>query len=415
MSLALLAAGAPASAQIFGPGQWARDMYLVERAHEFPFPKALIDEENRIRLAIPSVAKAIGFPVPQSRLGLSMRSLWHKDALYTVAYGGKDTYEDNEDGSKFKHCTFAKWQDDGWQFLGDYKTDTEIDLIAIPCDRERFIVISANGDLAGNNALTTSPFHRMSIPSGKKELRLDDLMDHGMDEIRNHMSGPNCFNMAFNGQIAMTDDYATIVDSKTGLYWIFSLEKASLKHTGKIFKNVTPDMIAKGGFPNAILRVHPEKNGTILISAQEEAAFLTETGDVTKEIQEQLEKNPDLSPEDIYKLIRSRSDELASRNPLLVWYRIDPENGKAEKLGVPPVGAAFVRDGTKNDYWRPMPDGSVRMGSLDPYLKADAEVQQTKTQQADGQQTKAQQHEAAKAKGNGRTIIDEINDATAKD
>ncbi len=209
----------------------------------------------------------------------------------------------------------------------------------------------------------------MSLSPEKKELRLNAAIDHGVDDLRNHMSNPDCFGMAFSSAIAMTDDYAVVVNCDTGLYWIFSLEKASLKHVGNIFKNVTPEMIVKGAFPNAILRVHPEKNGTVLISAQEESAFLTENGDAVKEAQELFDKNPDLSPEDVKTTIETRQKELSNRSPLLVWYRIDPERGKVEKLGVPPIGAAYVREGTKTDYWRPMPDSSVRMGPLDSFLE----------------------------------------------
>jgi hypothetical protein len=36
-----------------------------------------------------------------------------------------------------------------------------------------------------------------------------------------------------------------------------------------------------------------------------------------------------------------------------------------EKLGVPPVGAAYVRVEATDDAWRPMPDGSVKMGPYD--------------------------------------------------
>jgi hypothetical protein len=350
---------------ITGAGQWVDDLFLVDSRDEFPFPKVMLDNENLIAKTIPSIAKAIDFPVPLSQRQLFMRSLWHNDALFTVAFGGRDSYETTEDGITFKRCTFGKWHDEKWHYLGYYKTPPKMQLIAIPCDNERFITISAHLDLTGNNnPLSRSPFSRMSIVPGKEELRLDTQIDHNIDDIRKHMSDPICFNLAIDSQIVMTDKYAILVSCTTGLYWIFSLEKAALKYSGKIFKKVTTDMMAKGGFPKAILGAEPEKDGTVLISAQEEVAFITETGDAVKEINDLMAENPNMSPADLQKVYQDRKKELARLNPLLAWYKIDPENGKVEKLSLFPIGAASLR--TTGDEWRPMPDGSVRMGPVIP-------------------------------------------------
>jgi len=368
--MVLLVSAMPTSAQgLSSPGQWVGDLYLVDHPGDILPSKHLIDEKNQIQRTIPHISKVIDFPVPLAQRVLPAKSFWHNDALYVLTAGGKKTDMMLEDGSIVTRWMLAKWQDGEWRFLGDYKTEPKNILVSIPCDNDRFIVIASKNDLTGNkDASKRTPFHRMSLYPEKEELRLNTAIDHGVDDIRGYMSNPDCFSMAFNSAIAITDDYAVVVNCETGLYWIFSLENASLKHVGNIFKNITPELIAKGGFPNAILRVHPEKAGTVLISAQEESAFLTESGDAVKETQELLDKNPDLSPEDVKKTVETRREELSNRSPLLVWYRIDPERGKTEKLGVPPVGAAYVREGTKTDYWRPMPDGSVRMGSLDSFL-----------------------------------------------
>jgi hypothetical protein len=358
-----LTSAIPAFAQLNGAGQWVGDLYMVDQTHVFPYPKALVDDENRIVNAIPSISKATDFPVPSNnRLGISLRPLWHDGALYAVACGGAGAVETNEDGSKFMRHTFAKWSDGKWIFLGDYKTPEEIFLVVIPCDQERFIVISTS-DLTGNNSnpLISSPFHRMSLLPGKKELRLDASIDHRTDELRNRQVD---ITIAYDSQIIMTDSYATIINYDTGLYWIFSLEKASLTHSGKIFKSITNDMIAKGNIHRPILYANPEKNGRILISASEEAAFLTETGDTVKERREMLEKNPDLSIKDMEIFMQRRLKELGERNPYIVWYSIDAVNGKVEKLSSPPIGATLTRDGT-NQSWRPMSDGSVKMGPIE--------------------------------------------------
>jgi len=59
----------------------------------------------------------------------------------------------------------------------------------------------------------------------------------------------------------MTDDHAVPVNGSAGLYWVFSLEKASLVKAGGTFRNVTPEMAAKGGSGQAALRVNPERGG----------------------------------------------------------------------------------------------------------------------------------------------------------
>jgi hypothetical protein len=290
-----------------------------------------------------------------------MRSFWRNNALYTLADGA---LEKDEDGSQFSRWTLAKWQDDKWHFVGDYKTYTMEILKLIPCDNDRFIVISCYNDLSNDTSLNRTPFHRMSAPAGKTELKLGAPLDHGMDELRKHMAEPACFELALLSHIVMTENHATLINFNTGLYWVFSLEKASLVKAGNIFKKVTPEMTAKGGFPNAILRVNPEKDGTVLVASLEEFFFMTETGDASKEINEMIF----MSEEDRGKIFKRRRKELADRNPFIIWYRIYPENGKVERLDQPPEGGASLRDGGENDFWRPMPDGSVKMGDIEMTL-----------------------------------------------
>ncbi|MDR2697562.1 MAG: hypothetical protein LBB40_03705 [Holophagales bacterium] len=344
------------------PGQWINELYLVEI---FPEGSAVsrtfvfVDEKDNICLKIMNVGKSTDFPVAYTHRLYSFSSYWHNDALYSLASG---LDEKNQNGSLFKRWTFAKWQDDKWHFLGDYKTGTKQILTAIPCDNDRFIVISNKTDLTNDNRSERSPFHIMSATSDKKEIRLNSSIDYGQDDLKNYMSHPNFFKLASLSYIIMTDKYATLLNRKTGLYWIFSLEKASLVKSGNIFKSVTPEMIAKGGFPDPILCVNPEKNGTILIAAQEERFFINETGDATEELNKMLEDNPFMPLEDAHKIYGRRLKELADINPFIIWYRIYPENGKVERLIEPPEGGTDLRDGGKNDRWRPMPDGSVQMG-----------------------------------------------------
>ena len=358
----LLMSGMSAIAQS-QPGQWVEDLYLVSLSQNTSYRSCFIDEENNIKSRIPHIRLSTDFPINSKYLLYSYDSFWYDDAVYTVASGDD---EKNENGSLFTRWTFAKWEEDKWHFLGDFKTDTETSLKAIPCRNNRFIVIS-NTDLSNNNKADRTPFHKMSLRSGRNEIGFDSSIDHGMDDLRKFMSEQTCFGLAKDSLVIMTDEYATLVNKRTGLYWVFSLEKASLVKAGMIFKQVTPEMIAKGGFSDAIFRAHPEKNGTILVSAQEESFLISETLNPVHDI---IRTTRNLTWDEVQKLQAQRDKELTERNPFIIWYRIYPENGRVEKLGFAPEGADTIRNPEQPVViWRPMPDGTVKMGDLDMMLE----------------------------------------------
>ncbi|MCL1894859.1 MAG: hypothetical protein FWG02_11635, partial [Holophagaceae bacterium] len=286
--------------------------------------------------------------------------------LHTLAFPRGAVLKD-VDGNSFRDFTFAKWQDDEWHYLGSYKTPhANLLAQAIPCDNDRFIFISHNADIAGNTGLQRTPFSRLTLNPEKHEIRVSASIDHGQDEMREHMLKDNIFALAFQSNIIITDNYATLLNFKTGLYWIFSLESASLKKAGNIFKKVMPEMIVKGGFTDAILCAHPQKDGTILISTQLEEIFITKP-DYAEEMRELGEANKigrpgaTMDTRDWLDLYLKREYEAKEESPFIAWYCIHPENGKVEKIA-PPDGAAMDRMGGTNDRWRPLPGGSVRMG-----------------------------------------------------
>jgi len=95
----------------------------------------------------------------------------------------------------------------------------------MPCDNDNFIAISYK---IINNRLDPTPFARLSKLSGKTEFKLDFPIDHGQHDLRKYLSDTYCFDLTGESRVAMTDKYATLIQCRTGLYWIFSLEKASL-------------------------------------------------------------------------------------------------------------------------------------------------------------------------------------------
>jgi len=362
LMLAWLAmSGSRASAQSL-VGQWHGDLYSVILTSEMPPQVAQIDARNNIRKIIPHVSKASsGFPIKSKFLGIGIYSYWHNDALYTLVHGSS---EREGKGPFHRRHTYAKWEDDEWHFLGSYIAAQNVKLKAIPCDNDSFIVISSDIDLVDNKREDRSPFAKMSFAQGGSELMLGASIDHGQEELKSHMSNPNCFNLAYSSSIVMTDKYAAVISTGTGLYWVFSLEDAALVKAGGIFKMVTPEMIAKGGFISAILTAQPEKAGTVLIAAQEEEFIIINnsdpiTNDVYVKLAEMRPYDPDMTQEKYIKDLKERVRDQRTKGSFIAWYRLHPEDGSMEKLEDPPRGGAKTR--RNGHFWRPMPDGSVRM------------------------------------------------------
>ena len=400
------------------PGQWVGDLYSTSRpGADLTRPTVLIDEKNYIRLEIPNLATIQDFSVPRSLRMFANPPFWRDDALYTVARTA--VVEKDKDGVEFSRASFAKWQDDEWRYSGWLMLPPREGVQAIPCDNDRFIIITSRTDLADNNRANRTPFHLASPPShsdiqkarlvnfipGSQEgrwmrvaimngtlggiplesditdeeqakineqlkIKLLSPIDHGQDDLRKHISDPTWFGLASRSQVVMTDEYAVLVSRETGLYWIFSLKNASLKKTGNIFRKMTPEILAEGDFLRVggvrtpVICVNPEKDGNVLIAAEDESFFLTEKGDPSKEANEIYRNMPEpKTMQDFAKIFDEKEKELFEKNPYIVWYRLYPENGKVETLSAPPEGGTLLR-GDARGAWRPMPDGSVEMGHL---------------------------------------------------
>ena len=388
LALLLFCAGAPAHAQP-RRGQWVGDHYLVEALlgssadtlHAF-----LIDENDEVHLKIPNFRYSADFPIPRDEYLGPFSIVWHDGAAYSLACGPGN--ELGEDGRRMRRHFYAKWEDGAWSLLGEFKVPRdELFLHPIPCDGDRLILVSNYQDLTGNAGPDCTPFAKFSIVEGTTDMRLEAAIDHGQDGLRPYMSDPEIFKLASEFKLVMTENHATLINTDTGLYWVFSLEKATLVHAGNIFKGVTPEMIARGGFCWIVLCANPEKAGTVLISAQEEDFFLGEIGNRWEDEVNKLINMPGLTEEEIYKIWRIRYQEALDKSPFAAWYRLDPESGRVEKLREPPEGGTRLR-GERWDYyidtWRPMPDGSVKMGWRRSVITDKLEKSREKTETENG-------------------------------
>jgi len=403
LAAAFLPLSAPLAAQTWATSQWVGDLYFVETREgsgkDEKHPHYFIDENN-------NVADPTDYTFPKNHEeygGWAYGHYWHndgyRDALHTLV--GVRQLGADKDGSKYLRYNFMKRQDGEWRFLGEYRDPAkplqgdyagwyDSDLRAFPCDNDRFIVLSWFKDIVDDRRPDRSPFAKMSIRPGKKELGLDGSIPFGIDELQKHLSDPKVFSLPSNAHHIVTGKYATIIHQGTGLYWCFSLEKASLVKAGSIFKGIDPEetlkTIRKGGLTMAVLGANPEKDGTVLVAALEEAALKGGIADKWDDLREKYEKplSKDLTEAEREKLNKEREKafiedqkKMAKGSPYIVWYRIHPENGRVEKLGVPPIGGAHERAGFwsklwlgmefwRADEWRPLPDGSVRMGVVEP-------------------------------------------------
>jgi hypothetical protein len=388
----LLIALGPFSSAQYAPGQWVGDLYYVSAesgsGKNVRYHKYFIDEKN-------NVADLRDYRLPDD-YGWAPHSFWlsdgYGDALYTLSKRMKRA----EENTLRQSFLYFKWQDGEWGLLGEYcpletyrdAEDFEAKGSGIrqinffPCENNRMIAVSWNKDLVDDNARPDrSPFAVMSANPDKKELRVDRSLDFGIDELKEHLSESRVFSMPANSQYMVAGKYGVIINLGTGLFWCFSLEKASLVKAGSIFKGIEPkeilNVIRKGGLTQAVLCCNPEKEGTVLISALEEAALRNGAGDKWDDLRETMDKNSSLTEKEREKLFLEQQKKIDQGSRNVVWYRLYPENGRVEKLDVAPIGASVVKAGfwsklTKltNFYraneWRPMPDGSVKMGMLDP-------------------------------------------------
>jgi hypothetical protein len=327
----------------------------------------------------------------------------YSDALYVTvrSKAGK-----NEDGTWYRPYKFHKWQDGEWQFLGEYRDPVEkigetedsvqfssSNLSFYPCDNDRFISVSWSKDLENDKRPDRTPFARFSLRQGKKEVTMDSTIPFGIDGLRDHMHIPGVFEAAANARSIVNGKHATIIHPQTGLYWCFSLEKASLVKAGCIFRGLDEEewlkYLRKRSLRMAVLCAAAEKDGTVLVSALEEVALKGAVVDTWVDQEEMEAATPDMTEKEREKAFIEQQRKSASGSKYLVWYRIHPENGRVEKLGVPPIGGAHERAGFwsklwlgmdfwRADEWRPLPDGSVRMGLMDPKVPEQEKAKEKK-------------------------------------
>jgi hypothetical protein len=271
-------------------------------------------------------------------------------------------YIDGEDVPYWStRWTFAKYEDGEWYPLGHFENTYSGPIGAIPCDEGRYILVSDS--MAFSPWPDSSPFHVISFVEGSAKPRFGRSLDYVPDELMQFSDDTKIFNLPLGNSLpAFTDSHAVIVSQTTGLYWVLSLEKASLVKAGGIFKKVTPEMMDNRWSKNLpVLCLNPEKAGTFLVEAQDEDYFTRETGDYEKEYWE-LVLDKGMSLEEADGTMAPTREQWRKNSQHIVWYRIHPENGRAEKLHEPPQGGARLRDVNKNDVFRPMPAGSVKMG-----------------------------------------------------
>jgi hypothetical protein len=383
IAAALMLASATFSHAQFDPGQWVGDLYFVRTEVESKSGSTekhryFIDKNNKV--------------ADPTNYGDAIFAFWLDDGYENALYTTTAELKQDKEGLWRESLFYKKWQDGEWVTLGEYRSpktykdraDFRVgvgDLAfirALPCENNRFIAVSW-ADLVNDQRPDRTPFAVMKVNPTKKEISVDRSIDYGIDELKDKLSDQKVFSLPANAHYMVAGKYGVIINTNTGLFWSFNLEKASLVKAGTIFKNIEPkeilDAIHKGGWMMAVLGCNPEKEGTVLISALEDAAL--KNGDKWNDLREVMDQNPSLTEKEREKLFLEQQKKMERGSRWVVWYRLYPENGRVEKLDVPPNGASVEKAGLwstvtkfENWYraneWRPMPDGSVKMGILNP-------------------------------------------------
>ena len=393
----------------------------------------LINEKNVIQTEIPSLGKDVDFPVLPSFRSISLRPLWHNDTYYSLARGATEQREDGSRFMRFTYAKYKddKWEFLGFLEVPDGESikifpcdndrfivvSSRTDLIDNNRpDRSPFHLAKLGPPPRSNNAANLAPnvpyaimvdgvdwskgqtlagqgIDPSEIPSlvsltpvesmltdqnrvtlaqhnAVEVIKLDSSIYHGMDDFKDKMSDPAWFRLAGSSHTVMTDSHATLINRNTGLFWIFSLEKANLVKVGNIFKKITPEMLSKRNFLMGsaiipVLCVNPEIDGTILIAAEDEDFFLSDDSDPSKEANEIYQNMPEPKTRaDYIKIFEQKLKERHERNPYIVWHRLYPESGKVERLPDAPLGGTTLKESPLVTTFRPMPDGTVKMGNV---------------------------------------------------
>ena len=342
-----------------------------------PLSPSLISWHNGAFYAIASGSGTYSLPSNTMHVPAYYSDIFKTDnsdwLLRPLAEKQNDSYYIREDGSKYHRWFFAKQEfspdndgsgdNTGWQYLGHFDTmSDEVALRAIPCNDDRFIVFSSRRDLYDNNRPNRSPFVRISPPSNNKnEFRMVSSIDHGLDDFREYMSDEQIIWQAYMGTgcSAMTNEYAIIINPYSGLYWVFSKEKASLVKAGCLFKKSTFERLIKGGHGRVVHLANPQKDGTVLVSADDEDFLLT-ADNLSKEFMDLQQSGYFESNDNAAKWYAERQRERDLDKRYITWYCIYPENGKLEKLPIPPEGGMLSKEEEAWKVWFPMSDGSVK-------------------------------------------------------
>lgn len=195
-------------------------------------------------------------------------------------------------------------------------------------------------------------------------------------------------------QPVVTDDHLVVCSQAYGLYWVFSRRNGACLREGRIYPEVTDQVVQKNEDLYVVLNAQPLQDGTVLIAARPRkgiaeylegasVAYRTEQNRI-KEVM-RLRKvgpaaggRPELTgaQKGLMKDIARSQEEQARAFPPVTWYELDPGKGRVKEVPEPPGAWPLIRSQAELDayFWLPDAQGRIAYHSLDLATRSDKPV-----------------------------------------
>lgn len=332
------------------PGQWVAKGFLFPTGDPLHPTGTILDGKNRILEQLPSLKAQANAGLALPARPFHALGAFHQGLLSR----GKET------GRVVSRL--YRLERDQWQLEAelDYPKDRGL-LRLLPCGENRYLGISTRDlrePLPSSGGSPFSLLHR----NADNTLQVGSVIDPKCSELA---KGGSPYGRAGLGKLVFTDHHATLMDLDSGLYWIFRLDKAQLAHHGRLYAKVSDQLLKADQVRKTILGIHPTPDGDLLIMARLEEVVVAGTPDPMKQAQTYLAQ-PGADPDHGFRLASEGQRQLVDRNPLVKWFRLDPETGALKVLPLPPPGGSEVLEAEQGYAWRPLPDGTLKMGPVTP-------------------------------------------------
>lgn len=155
---------------------------------------------------------------------------------------------------------------------------------------------------------------------------------------------PNLRRMLLGLQASVVvEDHFVLCCPEYGQFWVFSLEDGRLRRTMEIYGGKAAKLLAGRSVPRMVTQFQPQKDGTLLIAARDEAVLdaIPELARRAELANQQVLGGP-LSGDQIGaagRFVEMQYQEMLMQVPQQRWFELDPATGSVKRRNPSPVGA----------------------------------------------------------------------------